>query len=308
MSQRGDGGELVITSGGGTDGMRFPTPRFAFSGQIPPNGTAEARLLWVENSCELMLDCSSCPPQLRISFNASVLDGALLLCDVNNDARLDLCGYNQMARALGRTGLVAIAACREPAVRPLDAAGYIRMSHRRGELRDAHPHHGDGGIPFPFVQFTQYAFNPVLQALNKGVHMRAVLTPTCGNPWQSTMCGYWKPLSTILMLGHVWVAERAASCFIGHAQSAGIRFDLAQATSLTEMTAHLLCALNRHDPFFSFHWGTLPAGVFIATLVTPLMLMCSSTLLLAGFWCVSHLSQRCSPNVQSQCRCSLGPR
>ena len=81
---------------------------------------------------------------------------------------------------------------------------------------------------------------------------------TAPNLWQSTMCGYWKPLGTILMLGHVWVAERAASCFFGHAQSAGVRFDLAQAASATEVMAHLFAALGIHDPFMSFYWGLLP--------------------------------------------------
>ena len=65
------------------------------------------------------------------------------------------------------------------------------------------------------------------------------------------------------MLGHAWVAERAASCFVGHAQSAGVRFDLAQAASVTEVMAHLMLALSLHDPFLSFHWGLLPLGTYV---------------------------------------------
>jgi len=100
--------------------------------------------------------------------------------------------------------------------------------------------------------------NPVLEALGNGAQMRAVLTPTAPNPWQSTMCGYWKQLRTILMLGHVWVAERAASCFVGHVHaSARVRFDLAQAASMTEVIAHLMLALSLHDPSMAFHWGEM---------------------------------------------------
>ena len=73
MSQRGDGGELVITSGGTAEGTqtgeRFPAPRFAFSGEIPLNGTADAQLLLIDNLCDDVLDCSFCPPQLRSTFN-----------------------------------------------------------------------------------------------------------------------------------------------------------------------------------------------------------------------------------------------
>ena len=85
MSQRDDGGELVITSGGTADGtqagVRLLAPRFAWSGEMPLNGTADAQLLRIDNLCDDVLDCSSCPAQLRSTFNASVLDGALLICD-----------------------------------------------------------------------------------------------------------------------------------------------------------------------------------------------------------------------------------
>ena len=287
MSTRGDGGELVITAGGTADGTqagtRFLAPRMAFSAEVPLNGTADAKLLRIELLCDAVLDCSSCPPQLRPTFNASVLDGALLITNPFFDARLELCGYNRLGRVLGSTGLAGIVDGSETSD-SLARPGFVSRLFRLGEHRDALPHDSDGGIPFPFVSAGQYVFNPVLEALGNGAQMRAVLTPTAPNPWHSTMCGYWKPLRVGLMLGHVWVAERGASCFIGHAQSAGVRFDLAQTASATEVVAHLLFALSLHDPFISFQWGLLPHGIFAAVLIGPLVLGCSSTLLLAGFW------------------------
>ena len=301
MSTRGDGGELVITSGGTAEGiqagLRMPAPRFAWSGEMPLNGTAEARLLRIDNLCDDVLVCSSCPPQLhhgipqydvRSAFNASVFDGALLITNPGMDNRLFCCGENRMARALGRTGLAGIASAYEG--NPWFTPGAFRKVHRIGEHRDALSRDGDAGIPFPAIHATQFAFNPIIEALGNGAQIRAVVTPTTPNPWHSTMCGYWKPLQTILMLGHTWVAERAASCFVGHVRSAGARCDLAQTASVTEVMAHLLLALAPHDPFVSFHWGLLPVGVFPAALICPLVLTCSSTLLLAGFWCVSQRS------------------
>ena len=292
MSTVGDGGELVITSGEGAKGtlagLRLAAPRFAFSGDIPLNGTAEAKLLRIDNLCDDVLDCSSCPAQLRSAFNTSVFDGALLMSElVFEDVRLFMCGWNRMARSLGRTGLVGIAYMLQ-ADTPLRTAGYVPRIFRQGEYRDALPHNGDGGIPFPFIHVWQEIFNPVHEALGNGAQIRAVVMPTAPNPWLSTLCGYWKPLRTVLMLGHAWVAERAASCFAGHAQSAGVRFDLAQAASTTEMAAHLMFALSLHDPYMAFHWGLLPFGTASAVLICPLVLACSSTLLLAGFWYVGH--------------------
>ena len=287
MSRRGDGGELVITSGGITQtGDRVPAPRYAFSGEIPLNGTADAKVIWIENLCDSVLDCSSCPPQMRSTFNASVLDGTLLICYPDFDVRLNDCGFNRLTRALGRTGLVGLADGGETDF--LEAPGVYRQTYRVGEHRDALPRDGDLGIPFPYVDIWHHTFNPILEALISGTQMRAVITPTATNPWQSTMCGYWKPLRMMLMFGHVWIAECAASCFIGHVQSAGVRFDLAQAASVTEVMAHTLLAFSLHDPWFTFHWGVSPEGTFIAAVICPLVLTCSSTFLLAGFWCVSH--------------------
>ena len=297
MTIRCDGGELIITSGGTADGtqtgLRLLAPKVAFSKTISLNGTAEARLLRIDNLCDSVLDCSSCPPKLRLAFNTSVLDGTLLVCDPWTDVRLIMCGDNRMARALGRTGLAGILQATEVSS-PLFTPGMSPRLFRLGAPRDAIPRDGDVGIPFPFIHVEQYAFNPLLGALDNGAQIRGVMMPAAPNPWQSTMCGYWKPLRTIIMVGHVWVAERAASCFVGHVQSAGMRFDLAQAASVTEMMAHLLLALSLHDPVMAFHWGLLPFGTNVAVLICPVVFTCSSTLLLAGFWYVA--SQCGSPS------------
>ena len=71
-------------------------------------------------------------------------------------------------------------------------------------------------------------------------------------------CGYWKPLSTLLMLGHVGVVECAASNWIGHVRTSGPRLDLAQLALGTEALTHLCMTLLHHDPYFAFHWGAFP--------------------------------------------------
>ena len=168
MSQRNDGGELVITSGGTTDGtqagVRLSAPRFAWSGAMPLNGTADAKLLRIDNLCDDVLDCSSCPAQLRSTSNASALDGALLIYNQLADERLFLCGFNRLARVLGRTGLVSIALGLE--VGTSYTPGGTPRLFRLGEHRDALPRDGDGGTLPPVVEATQYAFNPILDAFD----------------------------------------------------------------------------------------------------------------------------------------------
>jgi len=125
--------------------------------------------------------------------------------------------------------------------------------------------------------------------INQGTEIRAVVTPTAPNPFLSTYCGYWKPLATMLMLGHVGVAERAISNWIGHFHASGLRLDLAQLALATETIAHGLMALTHHDPLGSFHWAILPAGAFPAFIFGAIVLTCSSTLLLAAYWYVSRI-------------------
>ena len=119
-----------------------------------------------------------------------------------------------------------------------------------------------------------------------------MLTPTAPNPWREMACGYWKPLSTLLMLGHVGVVERAASNWIGHVRTSGLRLDLAQLALATEGLAHLCMTLIHHDPFMAFHWGAFPQGAFASLIVGPIVLTCSSTLLLAAFWYVGSSLNR----------------
>ena len=88
------------------------------------------------------------------------------------------------------------------------------------------------------------------------------------------------------MLGHVSVAERAISNLIGHIRTSGLRLDLAQLALATETIAQILMTIQHHDPFFSFYFGALPQGVFLACVCGSVVLTASSTLLLAAFWCV----------------------
>jgi hypothetical protein len=42
--------------------------------------------------------------------------------------------------------------------------------------------------------------------------------------------------------------------------------------------------LIHHDVALSFYWAVLPAGAYAALGFGPVLLICSSTLLLAAFW------------------------
>ena len=79
-------GELVITRGGSAKGTmtgtRFLAPLFVDAGAtIAKNGTVEAELLWVENLCDGVLDCSACPFIFEPRFNTSALRGKILIYD-----------------------------------------------------------------------------------------------------------------------------------------------------------------------------------------------------------------------------------
>ena len=76
-------GELVITRGGSAKGTRtgsrFPAPLLTNAGEkVPANGTADAALLWIEDLCDAVLDCSVCPVALRSDFNVSALRGCFV--------------------------------------------------------------------------------------------------------------------------------------------------------------------------------------------------------------------------------------
>ena len=287
-------GELVITAGGsakGTEaGTRFPAPLFINAGaKLSANGTVEAELMWHEDLCDGVLDCSTCPPLLDARFTISALRGKVLLHNpgVQKGGLFFMCGYNRIARTLGGTELVGLAdASAIPG--PFYSPGWFQKEYRIGEFRDAIPHDGDVGIPFPHFHVTQNAFAQFLlnSGINEGATIRAVLKPTLHNPWRSTLCGHWKQLATLIMVGHAGVVEQAISNWIGHVRTSGLRMDLAQLALATEILAHTLLALLHHDPFFSFHWAVLPVGSYSAFITGSIVLTCSSTLLLAAFWYV----------------------
>jgi len=288
-------GELVITLGGSAKGAqagtRFPAPLYVNAGaKLPVNGTADAELLWIENLCDDVLDCSSCPLVIEPRFNVSELVGKVLLYDNAADPLLYTCGLNRIGRALGTTGIVGLGYATVTNAGTLDVAGISQKRYRSGECRDAKPRNGDAGIPFP--HFSAYSLEVSLfivdTIINRRESIRAVITPTAPNPWRATLCGYWKPLGTLLMLGHAFVIEQAICNLIGHVSTSGgvLRADLAQMALSTEVVAHLLMALLHHDPQLQFHWAILPAGLSVFLAAGSALFTSSSTLLLAAFWCV----------------------
>jgi len=285
-------GELVITRGGSAEGThqgtRFLAPLFVNAGaKLAANGTTEGTLLWVENLCDIVLDCASCPCVINPHFNSSTLREKILVYDSTTCEGAYMCGVNRLGRTFGDTGLVGLAV-RRANPSSTSAPGSYQKEYRLGEYRDAKPRAGDAGIPFPHANVYQYSFAHFLHdtGLIKGgaEELRAVITPTAPNPWRSMACGYWKPFAALLMLGHAGVAEHAVSNWIGHILTSGLRMDLAQLALGTKTTAHLMMALLHHDPFWGFHWGVFPMGGFSVFIIGSIVLTCSSTILLAAFW------------------------
>ena len=200
-----------------------------------------------------------------------------------------MCGFNRLGRTLGHTQLIGLGFASGSVAAPV-VPGFLSKTYRLGEYRDPTPRDGDEGIPFPHFDICQPEFSQFLITAavihNRSAEIRAVVTPTEPNPFRSTFCGSWKPLSILLMLGHVGIVEQSVSNLIGHARSSGLRLDLAQLALATEATAHFIMALMFHDPFLSFHWAALPYGGFSAFICGAIVLTCSSTFLLAAFWCV----------------------
>ena len=287
-------GELVITMVGGSTtgkwvGTRYSAPLYVNAGaKLAPNGTGGGALLWVENLCDDVLDCSSCPFVISSQFNTTSLSGKILLYDQEVSEEIYLCGLNRLGRTFGGVGLRGLAFAIAKKARKYNVPGYNTKTYRHGEFRDVKPRNGDAGIPFPHFALTQAHFtlfmNEVL--VHEGVEVGATITPTEPNPWSSTLCGYWKPLSMLLILGHVVVAEQAVSNLIGHVRTSGLRLDLAQLALVTEAVAHCMLAVLHHDPLFSFHWAVVPFGGFATFIFSPMVLTFSSTLLLAAFWYV----------------------
>ena len=286
-------GELVITLGGSA-GTTFSAPLYTNAGQakLSANGTGSAELLWVENLCDEVLDCSSCPFVLGPGFNISRLRGKILLYNVKSSEILFMCGLNRIGRAFGATGLIgmgdAAVSSEQYIASSFTVPGHAPKRYRRGEFRDGEPRNGDAGIPFPHFQINQKAFSEFLRDSgvihNRNHGIQAALAPSAPNPWRSMACGYWKPVVNLLMLGHVLVIEQSISNLFGHFRTSGLRLDLAQLALATESTAHFLMALVHHDPYLAFHWAALPFGAVTAFMLGPIVLTCSSMLLLAAFW------------------------
>ena len=281
-------GELVISLGGGIF-QGFYAPLFVDAGApLSVNGTAEGELEFVENLCDEVLDCSSCPFVLDAQFNTSRLRGKIMLYDHDTNEELFMCGLNWLGRTFGRTGLIGLGMATKDSGQ-FDVPGHSKKLHRLGEHRDAKPRDGDAGISFPHFHASQYMLTKFLlqSGIDEGATFSAVLTPTEPNPWHSTLCGYWKPLATLFMLGHVGVTERSLSNLIGHVRTSGVRFDLAQLALVNQMIAHCAMTMVQHDPFLSFHWAAVPYGASAAFTLGSIVLACSSILMLAAYWYVS---------------------
>ena len=281
-------GALEVTRGatapGTRNGTRILAPTFTLHGEpIPPQGTREARLAYVENLCAEVLDCSSCPHQIAPSFNASVLSGTLLIYSTGGDERLFMCGFNRLGRTFGSVGLAALAFGNRANIQ-LFTPGWMKKAYRIGEHRDRLPHDGDRGIPFPHVDVMQSALAPIQEALSAGEEIHAVLHPHPRNPYDSTVYGVWVPLRAGLIVGHFAVAERAVSFIVGHVKIRGIRADLAQIALLAEVAAHGMYIVWLFDPFCNYYWGWMPTALGTSLISGATVLTCCSTLLLAAYW------------------------
>jgi len=210
---------------------------------------------------------------------------ATLLYDHDTNEELFMCGLNWLGRTFGRTGLVGLGMTTKDSGQ-FDVPGHSKKLHRLGEHRDAKPRDGDAGISFPHFHASQYMLTKFLlqSGIDEDATFSAVLTPTEPNSWHSTLCGYWKPLATLLMLGHVGVTERSLSNLIGHVRTSGVRFDLAQLALVNQMITHCAITMVQHDPFLSFHWAAVPYGASAAFTIGSIVLACSSILMLVAYW------------------------
>lgn len=205
---------------------------------------ADERTICHHTATTILSSSSSYLP-LRSSLVSGVTLASLgVRYNMLSDERLYICGYNRLGRALGGTGLVALADGFEVAD-SLRKPGYKRKIYRLGERRDSDPHEGDSGIPFPHVDLAQIDFNPILEALAAGEDIRAVIKPTAPNPFVEVLCGVWVPFRTPLIMGHAMLIERSTLFLSAHIKANGIRPDLAQTALLSEVVAHVFFGLNQ---------------------------------------------------------------
>ena len=273
---------------------------------IDTAGTAVGQLVWIENLCEKVLDCRACPVTLA---NSSGLAGKIVVYRWDVNERLYMCGVNRIGRALGSSGIVALAHNSESfASNELYTPGFQRRRFRLGSHRDAEARDGDSGIPFPQVELKPSQFQPILTIVKNGGQLNASLVRNGADPFLGYFCGTWVPIGALLTVLHISVAERAALSFWGHVRasdsaiaaaveaanpfaiaeefkrSGGVRLDLAQLSLASEVATHLLLAILPVDPFMSYFWGFLPGGMYVVACACTVLLHCSSTLLLAAYW------------------------
>ena len=286
-SENTGAGELKITKGV-LNRTRLLAPTFVNAGaDIPSESTVEAPLVWIERLCDSTLDCSVCPPSFNSSFAKNTLTGVILIHNYESDERLFMCGLNRLGRIFGQTGLVALATGSrqmQSRMHLLHLPGLTRKMCRLGEHKDHRPHDGDAGIEFPSVDLNQAALAPVLAALDDGKNIKGVLSPTKANPFISVLYGPHVALRVVLIIGHLFIVDRASCFLLGHFRAHGLRLDLAQMSLTFETSAHLIYAAWHCDPYGSFYWGGLPHGAFSSLLIGATILTRASTLVLAAFW------------------------
>ena len=99
------GGELRVD---GDIRTTMLAPTLYREGMAEIEGNISGPLIWW-GGCGKMLNCERCPPTLVEGFNASVLQGAILVYDDMENEQIGMCGHNNIARGLGGTGLAALA-------------------------------------------------------------------------------------------------------------------------------------------------------------------------------------------------------
>ena len=280
-------GELVVVRGGTTaatqNGTRLFAPIYPNAGQpIPAEGTVKAPLVWIEDLCETALNCDALPLQINHSFDASSLNGTVLVYAMN-DPRMFMSGFNRAGRAFGGTGLVALARAFQT-TNSLVLPGAVRKAWRVGEHRDAIPHDGDFGIPFPHVVLREVALTPVLEAVANNERIEVVIYASEPNHFMQAFYGFWLVIRAPFIVGHLAIVEYAFCFLKEHISESGPRPDLAQMALIAEIVAHLWFPLWLTDPHLSFYWGWFPQGASAAFLIGGTVLTCSSTLLLAAYW------------------------
>lgn len=257
---------------GATKGTRISAPIYPTASNEIPEGGVSGRAIWAGDPClassedkwqekepgiddggEAILNCDLCPVQLNPSFNTSILVGKVLMLNFGVDARVRKCGVNQLARALGGTGIVALAyASNYDTSRDLLPVlpGMMRKWYTASDTRGTAPQQGDVGIPMPFVDSSGGETVTMLAELLDGHVVHVELTPTQPNPWLSLYCGVWLPVRAVFACIHLMMSERAACELLAHVRIAGSiqMSSFAHMALLAESFANLAPVPNIIDP------------------------------------------------------------